>query len=282
MSSKLSLSAVITFWLMLASLGLQLRSKLSSSIPRALQQTANTATSEFLFYSSKSESVLPLKDLSLIRPTLQCMKIENLPSDSAVWSVYRNGIQLDNTILESYWLGKYEYTTLEVAAKWLEAIETRSRLSSAVLSSASSSSLAPLVSFGDGGAFQNELDVAVVAVQAASYMSRSLQTNLLRENMSISKDDRSPVTIADFACQAIVIDALSRYFPGDKFIAEESSEQLRVNPGVREAVLSAIISATGEHWELERLYSTIDKGAFDGTGERIWTLDPVVCRRYCR
>src|SRR5690606_38862657 len=40
----------------------------------------------------------------------------------------------------------------------------------------------------------------------------------------LAKDDASPVTVADFAVQALVIDHLRTCFPNDKFVAEESSE----------------------------------------------------------
>ena len=58
---------------------------------------------------------------------------------------------------------------------------------------------------------------------------RSLQKNLLKGDGILSKEDKSPVTIADFAVQALVIYYLSECFPSDLFIAEESSELLREN-----------------------------------------------------
>ena len=58
---------------------------------------------------------------------------------------------------------------------------------------------------------------------------RSLQRNLLQGDGTLSKEDSSPVTIADFAVQALVIHCLSECFPSDKFIAEESSELLKDN-----------------------------------------------------
>ena len=39
----------------------------------------------------------------------------------------------------------------------------------------------------------------------------------------LSKDDASPVTVADFAAQALIVGYLSKLFPEDKFIAEEDS-----------------------------------------------------------
>jgi hypothetical protein len=248
-----------------------------TAVARAAGGSTKTVT-ELLFYSSKSEKLLPLQELSKTRPQLRCIKNEDLPSDSVEWSAFRNGIQLDCMILESYWLGKYEYTPIDVAVKWSETIESRYSLSASALSTGvlTDRLLESLISFGDGGTLQRELDVAVVAVQAASFMSRSMQANLISGNVAISKDDKTPVTIADFACQAVVIDALSRFFPDDKFIAEESSEQLRSNPEIRDSVLSAISAATGDIWSIERLYTAIDKGAFEGKATRTWVLDPVV------
>jgi 3'(2'), 5'-bisphosphate nucleotidase len=58
---------------------------------------------------------------------------------------------------------------------------------------------------------------------------RSMQKYLLEGQGlgAVSKDDKSPVTIADFAVQALVIYYLSEAFPSDRFIAEESSELIR-------------------------------------------------------
>lgn len=54
-----------------------------------------------------------------------------------------------------------------------------------------------------------------------------MQKYLLKGQGVVSKDDKSPVTIADFAVQALVIYYLSEAFPSDRFIAEESSELIR-------------------------------------------------------
>ena len=54
-----------------------------------------------------------------------------------------------------------------------------------------------------------------------------MQKYLLKGQGAVSKDDKSPVTIADFAVQALVIYYLSEAFPSDRFIAEESSELIR-------------------------------------------------------
>ena len=62
-----------------------------------------------------------------------------------------------------------------------------------------------------------------------TYTYRSLQSRLLGGKGILSKDDKSPVTIADFAVQALVIYHLQKAFPNDLFIAEETSELLKAD-----------------------------------------------------
>lgn len=92
--------------------------------------------------------------------------------------------------------------------------------------------------------------------------------------------DNSPVTVGDFAAQAIVIDSLSQAFPQDRFIAEECSSHLTANPSLLEEVLAA----SKEHISsAEHLCRCIDLGQSynddgtigEGQTERIWTCDPI-------
>ena len=100
----------------------------------------------------------------------------------------------------------------------------------------------------------------------------------------LSKSCSSPVTVGDFAAQAIVLNHLNSVFPGDKFIAEESSSQLRSEPGLMEEILEA----ASPHFTCEEeLCEAIDRGQTyepDGTlkvqdsddaTQRFWTLDPI-------
>src|SRR5947209_8386317 len=52
-----------------------------------------------------------------------------------------------------------------------------------------------------------ELAIAVRAVRSAAIVCRAVQRNLLAA-ACLTKDDRSPVTVADFASQAVVCAAL--------------------------------------------------------------------------
>src|SRR5262245_43557933 len=72
--------------------------------------------------------------------------------------------------------------------------------------------------------FSAELDVAVEAVRHAAVVCREVQAEITPE--VLAKKDRSPVTVADFASQAIVCRALHAAFPNDPIIAEEDSSEL--------------------------------------------------------
>ena len=235
---------------------------------------------EFLLYSSSTSESMPyVNELMSYRPSLETRAMDEkeiAKVDGAIWTTYRGNIQLDCYVLESHWLGAKQCTKEETVQKWESTLAARLKhISSVVNSNASPRSKTSTINVGDGGKYQQELDTAVIAVQTAAFMSRSLQTLLLKDYSAITKEDKSPVTIADFACQAIIIDALSRAFPNDKFIAEEDSECLRDDPVVREEVLRAISFCTGEMWTEEKLFTVVDKGLFDGKTNRVWILDPV-------
>ena len=214
------------------------------------------------------------------------------PASNFLWTSYRNGIQLDSLVLEDQYLGKLKYSDKETAQIWIDSIKAR------LVAKLSPDSLhAPL---------SHELDVAIDVVQRAAYVIRSLQQILLNpasqhpinqilettpHSISSSKTDNTPVTVADFAIQALVIDTLSTAFPSDLFIAEEDSGVVRSDPAVREAVLFVLRAATGNEWSSERLYATLDKGN-NTTGnrlstpsaiktksllrsQRVWVLDPI-------
>lgn len=186
--------------------------------------------------------------------------------NTIMWSVHDKdyNMQLDCTPLEEMYLGRQKLNEKETAEKWNELLTQRRTV---LCDSADSIDM----NLGDGGKLQEELNQAIAAVHRASFMSRSLQKNFL----SINKNDNSPVTIADFAVQALIIDALHRAFPEDKFIAEEDSSVLKSDPALRSAVLTALTAASSSHWSEERLYDIIDLGGFTGTSSRVWVLDPV-------
>lgn len=130
--------------------------------------------------------------------------------------------------------------------------------------------------------YDHERRVALSAVAAASRLARSLQ-NRLTINATQSKLDASPVTVADYAVQALIVARLRRAFPSDKFIAEESVAPLKEDLALRTAVVSAVGLPETE------VLSAIDACSFSGgDASRTWILDPIdgtrgfiAFRQYC-
>lgn len=230
----------------------------------------------------KSDSFKCVEALINLRPNIKLASILSGQTTAIQWCALRSKVQIDSTELEEMYLGKYQCEVSEIAEKWASVL--RSRLSLL-------RDLSP-VPFGDGGKFQDELNQGIAIVQRASFLSRSLQKLLLAPTSSLStestssqqvdKVDSSPVTIADFAVQAIILNHLKERFPSDKFIAEEDSSLLRSNLALCDRVIDCVQYALGgERWTRDKLFSVIDNGspsAFSDEKmreERVWVLDPV-------
>lgn len=116
---------------------------------------------------------------------------------------------------------------------------------------------------------------AVRAVASACVAARHVQSRLdaLQE---ITKDDRSPVTAADFACQAVVALVLQQHNSPLLMVGEERSGALRAaeQAPLREAVLQAV-HAAGQHAGIDQVLEAIDAGGHDASAQAYWTLDPV-------
>ena len=75
--------------------------------------------------------------------------------------------------------------------------------------------------------FPPEMRTAVEAVQLASRLCIATQDILVGDDRTAKSDD-SPVTVADFAAQALVGLWLERSHPDIKLVAEENADALRV------------------------------------------------------
>lgn len=114
-----------------------------------------------------------------------------------------------------------------------------------------------------------ERRIALTAVTVASRLARRLQTTLITGG-AISKSDASPVTVADYAVQAMVVHRLQAKFPKDRFIAEETSVQLREDDELLTLVASAVSLPPA------KVLSAIDACSFNGGDSgRTWILDPI-------
>ena len=119
------------------------------------------------------------------------------------------------------------------------------------------------------------LEAGREAVSAASTVCRQVQ-HALDDVRSITKDDKSPVTVADFASQAIVAHTLRQELGQIVLVAEEASAFLREDE--HRPHLEATLAAVQEVWPEateESMLEAIDIGAGDTTHSAFWTLDPI-------
>ncbi len=123
----------------------------------------------------------------------------------------------------------------------------------------------------------DRLAAAHHAVALASTVCRAVQANLDAVR-SIAKDDKSPVTVADFASQAVVAHTLRERLGEVWLIGEEAADMLRsdAHAAHRLAALEAVRLAWPEASESAML-EAIDLGAGrePGATDSFWTLDPI-------
>lgn len=120
-----------------------------------------------------------------------------------------------------------------------------------------------------------QIQAAVRTVVESCRVARAVQQDLERVRQ-ITKDDRSPVTVADFAVQAIVSMALHDHDPEMLIVGEEKADALRADPQgpVRRAVVEAVRQVRPDADEDQVLHA-IDRGGHDGSADAYWVLDPV-------
>jgi 3'(2'), 5'-bisphosphate nucleotidase len=121
-----------------------------------------------------------------------------------------------------------------------------------------------------------DLEAAVDAVRTAARVCRAVQERLVRPE-TLEKRDKSPVTVADFASQALVCARLFEYRADDPVVGEEDASALRepAQAGLRAAVAERVGGELGAQADEERVLSWIDLGSAKAEGPRYWTLDPI-------
>ena len=99
---------------------------------------------------------------------------------------------------------------------------------------------------------------------------------------SVLKDDSSPVTVADYAAQAVVSHLLEDALGPVHLVAEEDADDLRArieagSPALPEAVLDAVRIAWPDA-SMDAMLDAIDRGNAEPKRDELhsfWTLDPV-------
>jgi 3'(2'), 5'-bisphosphate nucleotidase len=122
------------------------------------------------------------------------------------------------------------------------------------------------------------LQPALEAVATAAAATRAVQAS--REDISQhAKDDRSPVTVADYAAQAIVAMVLAERITAAEdclVVGEEHAAALRQDDhtAIREAVV-AVVRTWRPLTSEDDVLQAIDACNHDGSANAYWTLDPV-------
>jgi 3'(2'), 5'-bisphosphate nucleotidase len=121
--------------------------------------------------------------------------------------------------------------------------------------------------------FSELSETACDVITKASGIASALAQDIERV-ASISKDDKSPVTVADFAVQAIVGLRLRDCVFSD-MVGEEDSSRLRTDEFLRGEVLSAVRVVVPDASE-DDVLDAIDSGNHEGGPSGcFWTLDPI-------
>ncbi|MDQ8179044.1 3'(2'),5'-bisphosphate nucleotidase [Pelagicoccus sp. SDUM812005] len=124
--------------------------------------------------------------------------------------------------------------------------------------------------------FQQELNVAKEAVLKASLLCSAAQRGLVDAEKH-DKADKSPVTVADYGAQALVLSTLAQAFPKDPAVGEEDSSDLR-KPENAELFARVVEYAQKIDGSLDAdsVLAAIDRGNHAGGADgRFWTLDPI-------
>ncbi len=121
---------------------------------------------------------------------------------------------------------------------------------------------------------QKEKEIGLRAVAAAMAMTAAIQKELTGGD-TLTKSDRSPVTIADFAAQALICKALGVHFPGVPIVGEEDSQAVR-QPENQEifAKIVRYLKLYDPGLDEKLICDLIDMGGDEPDGT-FWTLDPI-------
>ncbi|MDY7076676.1 MAG: 3'(2'),5'-bisphosphate nucleotidase [Chloroflexota bacterium] len=122
--------------------------------------------------------------------------------------------------------------------------------------------------------FTHEKQVAIAAVTQAAEFCRTVRAEMASLD-SLAKEDKSPVTIADFGAQALVCRHLTSAFPRDPIVGEEDSTELQ-SPA--NASTLAQVTQYVQRFRADATPEVICRWIDTGKGfvaERFWTLDPI-------
>ena len=122
--------------------------------------------------------------------------------------------------------------------------------------------------------YEAERETAVEIVAEVCGLTHRVQEGIVTNHDALTKDDRSPVTLADLAAQVVVSLRLARRFPDDPLLAEEDSAALAESPEMADRVLDQVrkhFASLGK----DEMMAALDRGGHQGGAGRYWVLDPI-------
>lgn len=108
------------------------------------------------------------------------------------------------------------------------------------------------------------------AIWKAWLLTKAVQKN---EIDFTTKDDKSPVTVADFGSQAIIHHFLKTNYPNDEIISEETADALREDFDLKKKVFQYVSEIMNSKIKEEDLLDLIDYRGIKSS--RRWYLDPI-------
>ena len=137
------------------------------------------------------------------------------------------------------------------------------------------------------GPFAEERRIAELAIQRAARATEHVRKQH-GGNLVTWKGDRSPVSLADYASQVLLVAAIHGAFPEDRIVAEETPDGLREDKELLQLVwglvsVIAIDDDTGSHRlaspssveEALQLLEFSSSEVGDMRTGRVWTIDPI-------
>ena len=124
-----------------------------------------------------------------------------------------------------------------------------------------------------------EKNAALRAVISAVRLCQSVQSTLVTEGSKGTgtqiKQDKSPVTLADFGAQALVSHVLAQEFPEFLMVGEENADEVRADDVLCKRMMNEVARVEPTLLEEEAL-DLIDRGSYPGSATgRHWALDPI-------
>ncbi|KAI6779384.1 Protein of unknown functionlike protein [Emericellopsis cladophorae] len=135
------------------------------------------------------------------------------------------------------------------------------------------------------------MEVLHPLIRAASTLSEHIITTTLAPSSSsatgiVQKADHSPVTIADFAIQALLSSTVRAHFPSDAIVGEESAAQLREDASLLDKVVTALTWLAEQEGveeavtiprDAEAICVIVDEcgSSIPSAERRTWIFDPI-------